>query len=172
VIEGKSEITQIALNKLAYSAVCKLFHAYLYSSYLRLFDAHTGASSTPRRKEARQMPSPRWLTRLSIPMMVGAALVTNTAVAVAVADAADDTFLGKMQHSRFYLADERRLRHRRHGPPNLRRSHGWKNAGRDCLRHSLHLGRERHYVRRRHIHGECRRIDLLPGLVRKFRPIT
>jgi len=40
------------------------------------------------------MPSRSWLARLSIPMMVGAALVTSTAVAVA--DATDDTFLGKM----------------------------------------------------------------------------
>jgi hypothetical protein len=40
------------------------------------------------------MPSPTWLARLSIPLMVGAALVTSTAVAVA--DATDDTFLGKM----------------------------------------------------------------------------
>jgi hypothetical protein len=40
------------------------------------------------------MPSRCWLARLSIPMMVGAALITSTAVAVA--DATDDTFLGKM----------------------------------------------------------------------------
>lgn len=40
------------------------------------------------------MPSRRWLARLSIPMMVGAALVTSTAVAVA--DATDDTVLDKM----------------------------------------------------------------------------
>lgn len=40
------------------------------------------------------MHSPRWLARLSIPMMVGAALLTSTAIAVA--DATDDTFLSKM----------------------------------------------------------------------------
>ena len=40
------------------------------------------------------MPSRRWLARLSIPMMVGSALVTSTAVAVA--DATDDTVLDKM----------------------------------------------------------------------------
>ena len=40
------------------------------------------------------MPSRRWLARLSIPMMVGAALVTSTAIAVA--DATDDTFIAKM----------------------------------------------------------------------------
>jgi Protein of unknown function (DUF732) len=39
------------------------------------------------------MPSPRWLARLSSPMMVGAALVTSTAIAVA--DATDDTFIAK-----------------------------------------------------------------------------
>ena len=40
------------------------------------------------------MPSRCWLARLSIPMMVGAALVMSTAIAVA--DATDDTFLAKM----------------------------------------------------------------------------
>jgi uncharacterized protein DUF732 len=40
------------------------------------------------------MPSPRWLARLTIPMMVGAALVTSTAIAVA--DATDDAFIAKM----------------------------------------------------------------------------
>jgi hypothetical protein len=40
------------------------------------------------------MPSHRWLARVSIPMMVGAAVLTSTAIAVA--DATDDSFLAKM----------------------------------------------------------------------------
>jgi hypothetical protein len=41
------------------------------------------------------MSPPRWLARLTIPMMVGAALVTNAAIAAA--DAADDAFLAKLR---------------------------------------------------------------------------
>jgi hypothetical protein len=40
------------------------------------------------------MFSPRWLVRLTIPMMVGAALVTNAAIATA--DATNDAFLAQM----------------------------------------------------------------------------
>ncbi|MDT5259432.1 MAG: hypothetical protein QOD10_4512 [Mycobacterium sp.] len=40
------------------------------------------------------MFAPRWLTKLTIPVIVGAALTSGTAVALA--DATDDTFLGKM----------------------------------------------------------------------------
>jgi Protein of unknown function (DUF732) len=40
------------------------------------------------------MPSPRWLARLSIPLIVGAALTTS--VAVAAADTTDDAFLSQM----------------------------------------------------------------------------
>lgn len=40
------------------------------------------------------MPSPRWLARLSIPVMVGTALFTSTAIAVA--DSTDDSFIAKM----------------------------------------------------------------------------
>ena len=36
----------------------------------------------------------RWLTKLTIPVMVGAALTTGTAIAMA--DSTDDTFIGKM----------------------------------------------------------------------------
>jgi hypothetical protein len=112
------------------------------------------------------MPSRRWLARLSIPMMVGSALVTSTAVAVA--DATDDTVLDKMHTLGFTwpAGDDSDIVAMGHQICADRMA---GNAGRDCRRHSLHLGRERHHVRRRHIHGECRRIDLLPGLVRKFR---
>ena len=156
MIEGKSEFTQIALNKLAYSAFRKLFHSFLYSSYLRLFE-----------KESRQMHSRRWLARLSIPMMVGAALVTSTAVAVA--DATDDTVLDKMHTLGFTwpAGDDSDIVAMGH------QICADRMAGKspDAIAADIHstLGAKRHHVRRRHIHGECRRIDLLPGLVRKFR---
>lgn len=41
------------------------------------------------------MPSPRWLARLTIPMMVGAALVTNAAIATA--DATNDAYLAQLR---------------------------------------------------------------------------
>jgi hypothetical protein len=40
------------------------------------------------------MSAPRWLTKLTIPVIVGAALTTGTAIALA--DSTDDTFIGKM----------------------------------------------------------------------------
>jgi hypothetical protein len=52
------------------------------------------ASSTPRRKEAHQMPSPRWLVRLTIPIMAGAALVTSGAIATA--DPTNDAYLAQL----------------------------------------------------------------------------
>ncbi len=47
------------------------------------------------KKEAHQMPSPRWLARLIVPMMVGAALVTSAAIAAA--DATDDAYLAQLR---------------------------------------------------------------------------
>jgi hypothetical protein len=41
------------------------------------------------------MPSPRWLARLTIPMMAGAALVGSAAVATA--SPADDAYLGQLR---------------------------------------------------------------------------
>jgi hypothetical protein len=41
------------------------------------------------------MPSPCWLARLTVPMMVGAALVTSSAIAVA--DATDDAYLARLR---------------------------------------------------------------------------
>ena len=41
------------------------------------------------------MPSPRWLTRLAIPMMAGAALLGSAAMANA--NPADDTYLAKLR---------------------------------------------------------------------------
>ncbi|MGO8938387.1 MAG: DUF732 domain-containing protein [Mycobacterium sp.] len=41
------------------------------------------------------MPSPRWLARLAVPMMVGAALVTSAAIATA--DPADDAYLAQLR---------------------------------------------------------------------------
>ena len=41
------------------------------------------------------MPSPRWLARLTIPMVAGAALVTSAAIATA--DATDDAYLAQLR---------------------------------------------------------------------------
>ena len=41
------------------------------------------------------MPSPRWLARLIVPMMVGAALVTSAAIATA--DTTDDAYLAQLR---------------------------------------------------------------------------
>jgi hypothetical protein len=41
------------------------------------------------------MPSPRWLARLTAPMMVGAALVANAAIATA--DPADGAYLSQLR---------------------------------------------------------------------------
>jgi hypothetical protein len=45
------------------------------------------------------MPSPRWLVRLTIPVMAGAALVTSTAIATA--DPADDAYLAQLRTAGF-----------------------------------------------------------------------
>jgi hypothetical protein len=82
------------MPKINYSAFQKLFHSFLDSSYLRLFERSYWGIVNARRKEARQMPSSRWLAKLSIPVMVGAALVMSSAIAVA--DATDDSFIAKM----------------------------------------------------------------------------
>ena len=41
------------------------------------------------------MPSPRWLATLTVPMMVGAALVTNAAIATA--DPTNDAYLAQLR---------------------------------------------------------------------------
>jgi len=45
------------------------------------------------------MPSPRWLARLTVPMIVGAALVANATIAVA--DATDDAYLAQLRNLGF-----------------------------------------------------------------------
>jgi Protein of unknown function (DUF732) len=45
------------------------------------------------------MPSPRWLAKLIIPIVAGAALVTSTAIATA--DAADDAYLSQLRAAGF-----------------------------------------------------------------------
>jgi hypothetical protein len=50
---------------------------------------------TPRRKEGNQMPSRRWLARLTIPLMAGAALVTSAATATATPQ--DDAYLAQLR---------------------------------------------------------------------------
>jgi len=50
---------------------------------------------TPRRMEGNRMPSPRWLARLTIPVMAGAALVSSAPIATANPD--DDAYLAKLR---------------------------------------------------------------------------
>ena len=45
------------------------------------------------------MPSPRWLARLAIPILAGAALLTSAAVATA--DPADDAYLAQLRAAGF-----------------------------------------------------------------------
>jgi Protein of unknown function (DUF732) len=45
------------------------------------------------------MPSPRWLAKLTIPVVAGAALVTSTAIATA--DPADDAYLAQLRAAGF-----------------------------------------------------------------------
>src|SRR5271165_1614939 len=53
------------------------------------------APLTPRRKKAHQMLSPRWLARLTVPIMAGAALVTGSAIATA--DPTSDAYLDQLR---------------------------------------------------------------------------
>jgi len=50
------------------------------------------------------MPSSRWLARLTVPVMVGAALVTNAAIAAA--DPTDDAYLAQLRGLGFTWAPE------------------------------------------------------------------
>ncbi len=45
------------------------------------------------------MPPPRWLARLTVPIMAGAALVTSAAIATA--DPADDAYLAQLRAAGF-----------------------------------------------------------------------
>jgi Protein of unknown function (DUF732) len=70
--------------------VHKLFPAFAILHFGAVLDPDT--NDTPNaKKEAHQMYLPRWLVRLTVPVMVGAAVVTNAALAAA--DATDDAFL-------------------------------------------------------------------------------
>jgi hypothetical protein len=67
----------------------------LFFIFAPLWTRTLTAPSRPRRKEAHQMLSPRWLARLAIPVMAGAALVTNAAIATA--DPADGAYLAQLR---------------------------------------------------------------------------
>jgi hypothetical protein len=56
---------------------------------------HTDGLINAEKKEAHQMPSPRWLARLTIPMIASAALVTSAAIATA--DPRDDGYLDQLR---------------------------------------------------------------------------
>ena len=55
-----------------------------------------------RRKETHQMLPPRWLARLTIPVMAGAALVASTAIATA--DPSDGAYLAQLHAQGFDVA--------------------------------------------------------------------
>jgi hypothetical protein len=71
----------------------------LFFIFLRHWTRTLTPSSTPRRKEAHQMVSPRWLAGLIVPVMAGAALVTSAAIANA--DATDDAYLSQLRAAGF-----------------------------------------------------------------------
>jgi hypothetical protein len=52
--------------------------------------------TAPTKKETRQMALPRWLARLAMPLIVGAVLVANAAVAGAITGH-DQDFLNKLR---------------------------------------------------------------------------
>jgi hypothetical protein len=61
----------------------QFFPAFAILHICAALDTHTDSVVNARRKEAHQMPSPRWLARLAIPVMAGAALVTSAGIATA-----------------------------------------------------------------------------------------
>jgi hypothetical protein len=76
----------------------KLLPSFGNCSYLRpVGPAYFGIINTTK-KEA-QMTSPRWLARLTVPMLVGAALVTGAASAGA--SPADDSYLAQLRGAGF-----------------------------------------------------------------------
>jgi hypothetical protein len=91
----------IVAQKVDYSAFHKLqFPQHsLFFVFVPLWTRTPTASSTPRRKEAHQMLSPRWLARLAIPVMAGAALVSSAAIATA--DPRDDAYLSQLRAAGF-----------------------------------------------------------------------
>ncbi|MGA9358034.1 MAG: DUF732 domain-containing protein [Mycobacterium sp.] len=55
----------------------------------------TRTLSRRKKKGSAHMPSPRWLARLAVPAMAGAALVTSAAIATA--DPADGAYLAQLR---------------------------------------------------------------------------
>ena len=107
------------------------------------------------------MPSPRWLARLTIPMMAGAALVSSTAIATANTPA-DDAYLANCAPS----ASPGRQTRKRHSSER-RTSSATTSVGvgrPQQIADDIHDPLEqkgRHVVRRRN-HGRRRTLDLLP----------
>jgi Protein of unknown function (DUF732) len=71
------------------------FRAFAILHICAASDPLLAALLTPGRKEGNRMPSPRWLARLTIPMMAGAALVSSAAIATA--NPADDAYLAQLR---------------------------------------------------------------------------
>jgi hypothetical protein len=78
---------------ISFSPASAVFH--ICAAFEQHTDGIVNAKKTPRRKEAHQMPSPRWLAALTVPVMVGATLVTNAAIAAA--DPINDAYLAQLR---------------------------------------------------------------------------
>lgn len=105
------------------------------------------------------MPPPRWLARLTIPMLAGAALVTNAAIATA--DPTSDAYLAQLRAVGFTWPSD-------HDEALIGMAHlisddlGWGWTYGRVPAHPRHLGPEKRYVRTGHIHDRSRTFDLLP----------
>src|SRR5215469_6144655 len=72
------------------------FRAFAILHICAALDPHTtGGLPNAKERKGIEMPSPRWLARLTIPMMAGAALVSSAAIATA--NPADDAYLAKLR---------------------------------------------------------------------------
>jgi hypothetical protein len=71
------------------------FRAFAIRHMCAAFDLHTDGIVNAKKKEAHQMPSPRWLARLTVPMMLGAALISSAPIATA--DPVNDAYLAQLR---------------------------------------------------------------------------
>jgi hypothetical protein len=74
----------------------KVSPGFHYPSFCAALDPHTNGVVNPKEtKEAHQMPPPRRLAALAVPVMAGAVLVAGAATANA--DAADDAYVAQLR---------------------------------------------------------------------------
>jgi Protein of unknown function (DUF732) len=83
-------------EKLTIQLLISCFFPALSILHLRAdLNPHTDGIVNAKKKGSAQMPSPRWLARLTIPIVAGAALVTSAPIATA--DPADDAYLSQLR---------------------------------------------------------------------------